>query len=176
VASDDDKIRVKLRGELRLLEMSLSRLLKCVDTDLPPPKSARAAHAANARWRRAENQTRAGPVRDRVRVPGIYEDRLRREHEHVERSHTVYDDAGNVVFARNTHLLDALDAGEAVKVAAWRLSSEHVRVPEHMRPGKCPDGWWRVTPDDVVERPVSPVVDRVRVPTTRRRAVARNAR
>jgi hypothetical protein len=52
-ASDDDKVRVKISGELRLLETSLSRLLKSVDTDLPAEKSARASHAANARWRNA---------------------------------------------------------------------------------------------------------------------------
>jgi hypothetical protein len=97
-------------------------------------------------------------------VPGIYADLLRREREHAERSHTVYDDAGNVVFARDTHLLDALEAGEAVTVAAWRLGSERVKVPDDLRPGNCPGAWWNVTPNDVVVRAVSPVVDRMRAP------------
>jgi hypothetical protein len=97
---------------------------------------------------------------------------LRREREHVARSHAVYDDDGAVVFARDTHLLDALEAGDAVVVAAWQLCSPRVSVPAHLRPGSCPGGWWRVTPDDVVERTDSPVVDRVRAP---RRSVSARA-
>lgn len=53
-ASDDDKMRVKISGELRLLETSLARLLKSVSTDLPPSPSIRsekASRAANKRWR-----------------------------------------------------------------------------------------------------------------------------
>jgi hypothetical protein len=56
VASDDDKVRVKMSAELRLLETSLARLLKSVSTDLPAEPSLRsqkAARAANARWRNA---------------------------------------------------------------------------------------------------------------------------
>jgi len=53
-AADDAKVRVKISGELRLLETSLARLLKAVPTDLPAPKADRPAHAANARWRRAQ--------------------------------------------------------------------------------------------------------------------------
>jgi hypothetical protein len=53
-ASEDDAVRVKLSAELRLLETSLSRLLRGVSTDLPAEKSPRAMHAANARWRRAK--------------------------------------------------------------------------------------------------------------------------
>jgi hypothetical protein len=56
LASDDDKTRVKLSAELRLLETSLARLLKSVKTDLPVApsiRSAKAAKAANARWSRA---------------------------------------------------------------------------------------------------------------------------
>jgi hypothetical protein len=55
-ASDDDKMRVKLSGELRLLETSLARLLKSVSTDLPATPSLRsekASRAANKRWRDA---------------------------------------------------------------------------------------------------------------------------
>lgn len=55
-ACDDDKTRVKLSGELRLLETSLARLLKAVPTDLPTQpthRSRKASRAANARWRRA---------------------------------------------------------------------------------------------------------------------------
>jgi hypothetical protein len=55
-ASDDDKTRVKISGELRLLETNLARLLKCVPTELPPKPSIRsrkAARAANKRWRHA---------------------------------------------------------------------------------------------------------------------------
>jgi hypothetical protein len=55
-ASDDDKIRVKLSGELRLLETSLARLLKSVSTDLPSAPSLRsekASRAANKRWQGA---------------------------------------------------------------------------------------------------------------------------
>jgi hypothetical protein len=51
-ASDDDRVRVKLSAELRLLETSLSRLLREVKTDLPPVKSARSTYAANVRWDR----------------------------------------------------------------------------------------------------------------------------
>jgi hypothetical protein len=65
---------------------------------------------------------------------------------------------------RSSRLLDALEAGDAVIVAAWQLSSQRVSVPEHMRPGKCPNGWFWVTPDDVALRTDSPVVDRVRAP------------
>jgi hypothetical protein len=52
-ASDDDKTRVQISGELRLLEASLSRLLKAVPTDLPAPVSIRtqkARRAADSRW------------------------------------------------------------------------------------------------------------------------------
>jgi len=55
-ASDDDKVRLKISGELRLLETNLARLLKGVSTDLPAQPSIRsrkASRAANARWRRA---------------------------------------------------------------------------------------------------------------------------
>jgi hypothetical protein len=51
-ASDDDKVRAKLSAELRLLETSLKGLLAAVKTDIPAPKSARATHAAETRWRR----------------------------------------------------------------------------------------------------------------------------
>lgn len=55
LASEDDKVRVKLSAELRLLETSLARLLRSVPTDLLAPKSARPAHAANVRWGRAQD-------------------------------------------------------------------------------------------------------------------------
>ena len=54
--SDDDRMRVKLSGELRLLETSLARLLKPVSTDLPAAPSLRsekASRAANRRWQNA---------------------------------------------------------------------------------------------------------------------------
>ena len=54
--SEDDKTRVKISAELRLLETSLARLLRDVKTDLPVQPSIRsekARRAANARWRRA---------------------------------------------------------------------------------------------------------------------------
>jgi hypothetical protein len=54
-ASDDDKIRAKLSAELRLLETSLKGLLAAVKTDIPAPKSARATHAAETRWRRGSD-------------------------------------------------------------------------------------------------------------------------
>jgi hypothetical protein len=55
-ASDDDGMRVKLSGELRLLETSLARLLKSVSTDLPASPSIRsekASRAAHRRWQGA---------------------------------------------------------------------------------------------------------------------------
>lgn len=54
-ATVDDKVRVKISGELRLLETSLARLLKQVNTDLPEPSSRVsqiARDAARARWDR----------------------------------------------------------------------------------------------------------------------------
>jgi hypothetical protein len=53
-ASDDDKLRVKLSAEIRLLEASVDRLLKRVNTDLPvaPSRvSQKASEAVNVRWR-----------------------------------------------------------------------------------------------------------------------------
>ena len=113
-----------------------------------------------------------GLVRARVRVPGIYADLLQRERERAERSRRVLadpKDPGAGVFRRSTRLLDALEAGEAVVVGAWQLSSRrageiyparYVSVPAHLRPGNCPGAWWRVSSDDVVERTVSLVVER----------------
>jgi hypothetical protein len=108
-----------------------------------------------------------GPVRNGVRVPGIYEDLLLRERERVGRSRTVLanpNDPIGGVFRRATHLLRALEAGEAVTVAASQLCSRRVEVPAFLRPANWPGGWWRVTPDDVVEHAGSPVVDRVQSP------------
>lgn len=54
--SQDDKIRVKLSAEVRLLETNLARLLKSVPTDLPATPSIRsqkASRAAQKRWRNA---------------------------------------------------------------------------------------------------------------------------
>jgi hypothetical protein len=51
-ASSDDQTRAKLSAELRLLETGLKSLLAAVKTDIPAPKSARAVHAAETRWRR----------------------------------------------------------------------------------------------------------------------------
>jgi len=112
------------------------------------------------RTRRGMGSARAG-----VRVPGIYEDLLRRERERFAGRRTVFyvdpKDPGAGFFRRSTHRLDALEAGEPVVVAAAQLSSPRVSVPAHMRPGNCPGARWRVTPDDVVECAVSPVVDRL---------------
>jgi hypothetical protein len=55
LASDDDKVRLKLSGEVRLLDMAIDRLLKRVHTDLPPAKSltsVKASQAAHTRWQR----------------------------------------------------------------------------------------------------------------------------
>jgi hypothetical protein len=52
---DDDRLRLKLATELRLLETSLARLLKQVKTDLPAPisrTSQKASAAAKTRWDR----------------------------------------------------------------------------------------------------------------------------
>jgi hypothetical protein len=54
-ASDDDQTRAKLSAELRLLETGLKSLLGAVKTDLPAPKSARAVHTAETRWRRGSD-------------------------------------------------------------------------------------------------------------------------
>jgi hypothetical protein len=53
--ADDAKLRMKLSGELRLLEASIARLLKGIRTDLPPEPSRisqKAKNAVNARWER----------------------------------------------------------------------------------------------------------------------------
>jgi len=55
VATDDDKLRAKLSGELRLLQGHIAALLKQVKTDVPAEpsrKSKKASHAAKARWDR----------------------------------------------------------------------------------------------------------------------------
>jgi hypothetical protein len=106
-------------------------------------------------------------VRDGARVPGIYADLLQRERERHERYRPVWADAKDPaggVFCRPTFLLDALEAGLPVTVAGWQLCGRRVSVPAHMRPGSAPAAWWRVTADDVVERRVSPDVDRIRAP------------
>jgi hypothetical protein len=54
LATDDDKVRVKLSTEIRLIEGSVAKLLKSVSTDLPEPQSKtsrKASAAAHARWR-----------------------------------------------------------------------------------------------------------------------------
>jgi hypothetical protein len=53
-------------------------------------------------------------------------------------------------------------------VAAWQLGSRRVTVPAWLRPGNCPGAWWRVSPNDVVERTDSPAVDRIRTPVASR--------
>lgn len=53
---EDAKDRVKLSGEMRLLEQSIARLLRQIKTEMPPPQSLRsiqAQRAARARWDRA---------------------------------------------------------------------------------------------------------------------------
>lgn len=54
-AAEEDRMRLKLATELRLLETSLARLLKQIRTDLPAAPSRtsqKAAQAAYARWGR----------------------------------------------------------------------------------------------------------------------------
>lgn len=54
--AEDLDVKVKLSGEVRLLEQAAARLVKLVRTDLPAPesrKSQMARQAANARWSRA---------------------------------------------------------------------------------------------------------------------------
>jgi len=54
-AADDAKLRMKLSGEIRLLDGLLTRLLKQVRTDVPQPESLRtikARRAAQVRWER----------------------------------------------------------------------------------------------------------------------------
>jgi hypothetical protein len=107
----------------------------------------------------------------------LYADLLRRERQRDARARVVQNapperqvgenPAPEIVrktghFRRSTRLLDALEAGEVVTVGAWQLGSREVRVPDPMKPGNCPNVWWTVTPDDVVEQTVSPVVDRPR--------------
>jgi hypothetical protein len=53
--STDPKVQCKLSAEARLLEQSVARLLKQIQTDLPAPnskKTVRARRAANTRWDR----------------------------------------------------------------------------------------------------------------------------
>ncbi|WP_235852812.1 hypothetical protein [Mycobacterium interjectum] len=54
LASDENKVRVKVSTEIRLLEASIARLLKQVKTDLveaPSRVSQKASAAAHVRWR-----------------------------------------------------------------------------------------------------------------------------
>jgi hypothetical protein len=112
------------------------------------------------RTRRGTGSARAG-----VRVPGLYADLLRREQERMAGRQTVFyvdpKDPTAGCFRRPTHRLDALEAGKPVTVSASELTSRHVQIPEHLRPGRRVGvRWWRVTPDDVVKQANSPVVDR----------------
>jgi hypothetical protein len=53
--ASDPKVKVKLSGEMRLLEQSVARLLRQVRTDVPGPESKRtqaARRAVRARWDR----------------------------------------------------------------------------------------------------------------------------
>lgn len=57
-AAKDDKLRLKVAGELRLIEAALARLLAKIKTDLPEPPSRtsrKAQAAARTRWDRAQN-------------------------------------------------------------------------------------------------------------------------
>lgn len=51
---DDDGLRVRMMGELRLLEQAIAKLLKTIDTAPPPVveshTTVRARNAANRRW------------------------------------------------------------------------------------------------------------------------------
>ena len=56
-AQDDIKLLLKLSGELRLIEANVARLLKNVNTDVPPEPttvSRKASAAAKTRWRRGQ--------------------------------------------------------------------------------------------------------------------------
>src|SRR5262245_43820461 len=58
--ADEVKVRVTLSAEMRLLEGSLSRLLKQVQTDIPAPESQttiKARRAAMVRWARDKGAT-----------------------------------------------------------------------------------------------------------------------
>ena len=53
LAEDDIKTRVTLSAELRLIETSLARLMRLVNTEAPAPmslRSVKAQRAANIRW------------------------------------------------------------------------------------------------------------------------------
>ena len=57
-AAEDVGLKVKLSGELRLLEANVARLLKQINTDLPPEPSLtsqKASDAAKRRWDRDRN-------------------------------------------------------------------------------------------------------------------------
>lgn len=54
-SAEETKLAVKLSAELRMLDASVARLLKQVETDLPQPmsqRSTKAQRAARARWDR----------------------------------------------------------------------------------------------------------------------------
>lgn len=115
-----------------------------------------------------------GPASAGVQVPGLYADLLRREQERMAGHRTVFyvdpkdPTAGFFRRPRPMHRLNALEAGKPVILSASELTSRHVQIPEHLRPGRSVAArWWRVTPDDVVVETVSPVVDR---PARRRRS------
>lgn len=58
-ATQDTKSRVKVSGELRLVETNLARLIKQVKTDVPAPMSItslKAQRAAAIRWDRVRAQ------------------------------------------------------------------------------------------------------------------------
>jgi hypothetical protein len=78
----------------------------------------------------------------------------------VSWAHRADHSAGFFVWPRT--LLDLLEAGEPVTVQDWQLGSRRVPVPASLRPGSTAGKWWRITPNDVVERASSPVVDRPR--------------
>jgi hypothetical protein len=61
--ADTPVLRIKLSGELRLLENSLARLLKQVQTEVPAPMSSvsrKAQKAANTRWDRERARAASG--------------------------------------------------------------------------------------------------------------------
>ena len=58
-AADDPALMVKLSAEARLLEMAAARLMRSISVDIPAPrsrKSEKAAAAANARWKQADER------------------------------------------------------------------------------------------------------------------------
>jgi hypothetical protein len=85
------------------------------------------------------------------RVPGVYAALLEREWERCNRPDplllfgTLVQDPK--VYRRSRHMLDALEAGQAVTVPSWRLGGHGVPIPREL---KCWPNRFVVSPDDTV--------------------------